>query len=557
MWEAETGRLLRTFEGHTEKVNSVCFSPDGQRSLSGSRDGTLKLWEVPTGRCLRTFDEHTDGVRSVCLDTRTQYALSGSEDGTLKLWEVGAFGAEAKLRLGQKLRSADAVVASARYQSAVSGARSALVAGDDLGAWRLLRTARQPVGYRRATSGIREWFRLYDRLRKRSLRDCWPLWTFENSALSICVSADGQFTLSGSAGGTLKLREVASGRCLRTFEARYGPVNSVCLSPDGQYAMASENHYAVPLCLWAVATGSPLREHEGLTAWVNSVCADADWQCALSGSGDRTLKLWEIVSGRCLRTFEGHTDAVNSVCLSSDRRHALSGSSDTMVKLWNLASGRCLRTLAGHTNSVTSVCLSADGLYALSSSTDKTLKLWEVATGRCLRAFEGHSSPVNSVCLSTCGKYSLSGSRDKTLKLWEAATGRCLRMIEGLGGEVHDVCLSADGRHAFSVSDLNITAWVLDWELEANESADWDEDARPYLDVFLRAHRPYVAKLPQDRQPTEVELTLALTRSGPPVWSETEFQGLLYTLDCAGFGWPRPAGVRRELGRMTTASIWE
>ena len=45
-----------------------------------------------------------------------------------------------------------------------------------------------------------------------------------------------------------------------------------------------------------------------------------------------------------------------------------------------------------------------------------------------------------------------------------------------------------------SVSDLNITAWVLDWELEANESADWDEDARPYLDVFLRAHRPYVAK---------------------------------------------------------------
>ena len=100
LWEAETGRLLRTFEGHTEKVNSVCFSPDGQRSLSGSRDGTLKLWEALTGCCLRTFDEHTDGVRSVCLDTRTQYALSGSEDGTLKLWEVGAFWGRSEAPIG-------------------------------------------------------------------------------------------------------------------------------------------------------------------------------------------------------------------------------------------------------------------------------------------------------------------------------------------------------------------------------------------------------------------------------------------------------------------------
>jgi hypothetical protein len=45
---------------------------------------------------------------------------------------------------------------------------------------------------------------------------------------------------------------------------------------------------------------------------------------------------------------------------------------------------------------------------------------------------------------------------------------------------------------------------------------------------------------------------MSLTRRGRPVWTEQEFQNLLYTLGCAGYGWLRPVGVRRELARMTT-----
>jgi hypothetical protein len=80
---------------------------------------------------------------------------------------------------------------------------------------------------------------------------------------------------------------------------------------------------------------------------------------------------------------------------------------------------------------------------------------------------------------------------------------------------------------------------------------DWDEGAWPYLDVFLRAHRPYRAALPKGRQPTNEEVTRALTRHGRPEWSEEDFQKFLYTLGCAGYGWLRPEGVRRELEKMT------
>jgi WD40 repeat protein len=44
LWDAETGLLLRTLEGHTVAVVSLAFSPEGQFLASGSYDGELRLW---------------------------------------------------------------------------------------------------------------------------------------------------------------------------------------------------------------------------------------------------------------------------------------------------------------------------------------------------------------------------------------------------------------------------------------------------------------------------------------------------------------------------------
>ena len=44
--DAQTGATLAVLRGHTSRVASVEFSPDGAWLVSGSWDGTARLWDI-------------------------------------------------------------------------------------------------------------------------------------------------------------------------------------------------------------------------------------------------------------------------------------------------------------------------------------------------------------------------------------------------------------------------------------------------------------------------------------------------------------------------------
>jgi len=59
MWKR--GNKLRVFEGHTDKLRTVRFSPDGRR-VSPCEDKTLRLWDLETGKEIRRFEGHEASV---------------------------------------------------------------------------------------------------------------------------------------------------------------------------------------------------------------------------------------------------------------------------------------------------------------------------------------------------------------------------------------------------------------------------------------------------------------------------------------------------------------
>jgi WD40 repeat protein len=74
--------------GHTSRVSSLCYSPDGRYIVSASDDGKAKLWDTITGKVLRTFTGHEMGIYSVCFSPDGKYIVTGSVDNTIKKWDV-------------------------------------------------------------------------------------------------------------------------------------------------------------------------------------------------------------------------------------------------------------------------------------------------------------------------------------------------------------------------------------------------------------------------------------------------------------------------------------
>jgi WD40 repeat protein len=86
MWDVASGRLLRTFKGHSNLVNAVAITAVGQLAVSGSHDKTIKVWDVSSRTSRQTLRGHSGRIFSVALSTDGQMLARGGEDETVKIW---------------------------------------------------------------------------------------------------------------------------------------------------------------------------------------------------------------------------------------------------------------------------------------------------------------------------------------------------------------------------------------------------------------------------------------------------------------------------------------
>ena len=74
--------ILHLWE-HTAEVNSVCWSMNGTRIVSGSDDMTIRVWDARTGE--KTMKHY---VRSVGFSSDGTRIVSGSNDKTVGVWSA-------------------------------------------------------------------------------------------------------------------------------------------------------------------------------------------------------------------------------------------------------------------------------------------------------------------------------------------------------------------------------------------------------------------------------------------------------------------------------------
>ncbi|KIM21461.1 hypothetical protein M408DRAFT_36740, partial [Serendipita vermifera MAFF 305830] len=389
VWDAETAEpVAGPFKGHSTEDISMAFSPDGKRTAFGSWKGTIRVWDTETGEMVAgPFEVHTSKITCVAFSSDGKRIVSGSSDSTLRVCDA---------ETGE------------------------MVAG--------------------------------------------PFEGHTSKAVCVTFSLDGTQIVCGALDGTIRVWNARTAEMVAgPFKGHTDAVTCVAISPDGSRIVSGS--WDQRIRVWDTKTaemiGEPLRGHGG---WVNSVAYSLDGTRFVSGFDDRAIRVWDPKTGVIVAgPFKGHTSKVTCVAFSPDGTRIVSGSRDSTIRVWDAEAVETgAGSLKGHTDGVSSAAFSPDGTRIVSSSYDTTIQVWDAETGETVAGpVKGHTQKVNSAVFSPDGTRVASGARDNTIRVWDVETAKVVKgPFKGHTREVKSVVYSPDGtRIASGSADNTIRVW--------------------------------------------------------------------------------------------------
>lgn len=303
IWNIETGECIRTLRGHTSGIRALQF--DDTKLISGSLDRTLRVWNWRTGECVANYGGHTEGI--IALHFEGNLLVSGSIDRTVKVWN---FEDKSTFCLTGHKDWVNAVKLDSASRTIFSASDDCTVRLWDLDTRRTIRVFEGHVGQVQQVTLLPAEYEPDD----VEPEDVEPE-DVDDGTLSTASTTDlnatpippfkptfedwpatrpqpPRYMLTAGLDSTVRLWDVATGRCLKTF---FGHVEGV----------------------WALA-GDTLR--------------------VVSGAEDRMVKVWDARTGKCERTFTGHAGPVTCIGLSDSRM--VTGSEDCEVRMYSFKNKR-------------------------------------------------------------------------------------------------------------------------------------------------------------------------------------------------------------------------
>jgi WD40 repeat protein/tetratricopeptide (TPR) repeat protein len=338
---------------------------------------------------------------------------------------------------------------------------------------------------------------IFDKGTKKKIGD---LFGHEDSVTALTFSSDGRFALTGGADGTMRLWELPSGRCLRTFALLGGTVDAVHFGKNNQFALSliaggslrfwnisllcgSQTIFRAPLLLSHITSAEEIgrqqsemnRSCEEIRNDIKELKFDAviesvekakkldGWESvrkSLEGEG-----IWDVLKRHtvresledvlCISSLVGHQDAVSAVTVSLEGHLIASAGRDAAIRIWNMAEQKCIGTMEGHCDWVRSIELTMDAKFLVSGSWDTTVRVWNVGNGQCIRKFDEKIKSLTKIALNPQGRVVAIANGFGSVILWDVLTDEVKGRYPAHSGSVNTVRFNRNGQYFVTGGDDN------------------------------------------------------------------------------------------------------
>ena len=235
LWETDTGNIVRLLQG-PYAVSAVCFHPkDSNFLLTGSKHGTIQYLNLVSDNNVTSFPGHDGEILSFAMSPEGTMFLSGATDGTVVLWDLIN---KKKLATAQPSEKKNQRIRSLAFSP--DGKHFAVGSEENtVGLWII-----EP-----GAAGTDEGY---------SLTEQHKLSGHEKGNVSVAFSPDGTRLYSAAADGIAIQWDVTnSGKLLQEFRAHTDSIESIAVSPNGQFLLTGGKTEEFSL-LWDTNTAKPV-----------------------------------------------------------------------------------------------------------------------------------------------------------------------------------------------------------------------------------------------------------------------------------------------------------